>query len=88
MMGIQDIGAASYLLYFNLTPQTTSPTGVVDRYGGDSQPNKGESAAHTVRKGNRYIQPGDRRLRCDKNSLPADDEGCGQLFPCFIGERI
>lgn len=53
MMRIQDIGAASYLLYFNLMPQTTSPAGVVDRYGGDSQPNKGESAAHTVVAGNR-----------------------------------
>lgn len=52
MMGIQDIGAASCLLYFTLMPQTTSPTGVVDRYGGDSQPNKGESAAHTVVAGN------------------------------------
>lgn len=52
MMGIQDIGAASYLLYFNVMPQTASPTGVADRYGGDSQPNKGESAAHTVMAGN------------------------------------
>lgn len=51
MMEIQDIEAASHLLYFILIPQTTSPTGVVDGYG-DSQPNEGESTAHTVTVGN------------------------------------
>lgn len=48
MMGIQDVGTASYLLYSSWIPQTTSPTGVACQYGGDSQPNKGESVANTV----------------------------------------
>lgn len=48
MMGIQDVGTASYLLYSSWIPQTTSPTGVACQYGGDSQTNKGESVANTV----------------------------------------